>query len=504
MSVTAIATAAAAQAAGSTLIQALPNILGALDKSIAPDSLIEVTRTTRNDFLTVVEEDLISNPYMPSIMQSVLSIVSGYFLSAVSLVVDVPGIEVANTLGRLNTNRDPLTSVLGSGAAVLKTVGTESLQYGLPDHSIALECFQEQASARYKHPTVAVEAYRTSDFQDVDDAKIQQIVDQLNNMDIEKGLKANEAQLRVQAMDLKRQLDEAQLQNLKASGASTAAMNTMKTQQMRENMRMQKEQLSAQAIANKMKEELMQLQIEGQKLKNAEMARRDEPRSMSHGRDSMATLKEVTNLSVGKTFNITFARNGNSLDVPVTLALAVTNTDPQSMYNIVTFNAMNTSFKERLIRAKAGELSYVRDLLLCQDMKEEARRQRIKDKSGFLESMMRRGRKNFWSGLLSMQPSLNNASSVLVLSSETADRAALELGGHLDKFAVREKVFKNTAAMIMVVVDQRWNSATIYHRSLNTTTELQLDEFKRASSKGGGDVESILQAYSAGKAPSLL
>lgn len=409
--------AVTAGSAVSTLMQNLPGIISKLDhkNTASADSLIEYTRSTRNDFLTVVEDSLVAVPYMPDVMQSVLSIVSGYFLSAVSLVVDVPGIEVVNTLDRLNANRDPIENVLGTGSSILKAVGTESLAYGLPKHNIAIEQFSEVVQRR-EAPVFAKEAF-----------------DDLSE-------------------DERRELEEKQ-----------------------------------------------RLEMNDQRLK----AQRGGESSVGIGRDSVATLKEVTNLSVGKVFNITFARNGNSLDVPVTLSLAVTNTDAESMYNIVTFNAQNASMKDRYYRAKAGELSYVKDLLFCQDMIEEARRQRIKDKSGFLESMMRRSRKNFWSGLFSAKTSLNNASSVLVLSEDTARRAALELGGKLDRFQTREKVFKNTACMLLVVVDTKWETVRIYHRSLNNYTELSVRELKRSAKGGGNDVEEILKAYSAGSAPIL-
>lgn len=501
--------ATAATAAGTTLMQSLPGIIKSLESkgsgAKSADSLIEFTKSTRNDFLTVIQDDLVALPYMSDITQSVLSIVSGYFLSAVSLAVDVPGIEVVNTLDRLNTQRDPATAIFGSATALAKAVGTESLQYGLPSHSVAIEQFTEATRKR-----VAVEAgeFDTDNITDpLVRAKIAQIRESVESARRKEGTaadRAEEQRRRDEMYTLKKELDEAKLQAARTQGASSSSLNSLKAQQSKEQMRMQKEQMESGKVGQMLQEELTRLKIEGQLLDNKNRAEKtDEVKVGVGGKDSIATLKELTNLSVGKVFNITFARNGNSLEVPVTISLACTNTDANSMYNVVTFNSKNSSFKERYYRAKAGELSYVKDLLFCQDMIDEARRQRIKDKSGFLENMFRRSRKNFWSGLFSGSPSLNNASSVLIVSEDIVRRAALDLGGKFDKFAIREKIFKNTACMLIVVVDVKWETVRIYHRSLNTFTELSVRELKRASKGNGADVEDILKAYSAGSAPVL-
>ena len=66
-----------------------------------PNSIIELSQPARNDFITVVEDSLIGLPYTADIMQSALSLVSGYYLSALTLIVDIPGIDVLGTLDKL-------------------------------------------------------------------------------------------------------------------------------------------------------------------------------------------------------------------------------------------------------------------------------------------------------------------------------------------------------------------------------------------------------------------
>ena len=221
------------------------------------------------------------------------------------------------------------------------------------------------------------------------------------------------------------------------------------------------------------------------------------------GRDTAVTLKELANLSVGKQFEVVFEKDGNKQPVQLSIRLMVTNTDRGSIKSIIATGSMNNNMKERIIRARAGQLGWFKDLILCNDLVDEARKTRIKDKSGFYEHMMRKRSKNFLSGLLSMAPSINNASAVIIMSGETAKAAALELGGELTQFSIRQKVFEVTQTMLMFVVDTQWETVTIFHRGIDRYNEMRVSELKRANGKADGNIEDILRAYSAFTNPTL-
>lgn len=346
------------------------------------DSLIEFSRPARNEFLTLVESKLVPLPFMSDVVQSALTLVSGYYLSALTLLIDVPGLEVVKTLDQLNTKRDPIESMLGTGASIYKFVGTESYQHGLP---------------KPEHSLFGFEA-------DGDETTI---------------------------------FDE--------NGNATSGRL---------------------------------------------------------GREIQSSIKELSNLSVGKQFEVIFARDGNEQPVQLQIRLMVTDTDSKSMMTILSMGSIKNTFKERFFRAKAGELSYIKDLVLCQDLIDEARATRIRDKSGFFEHIMRKRSGNFLSGLFTLRPSINNASAVIIISKETAKQLELELGGKLSQFAVREQVFKSTYAMLLIVIDE-WEMVTFYHRSIDTPTEMRASELKRANKSTGSDVEDILRAYSSFSAPTL-
>lgn len=395
------------------------------------DSLPEYTRTTRNDFLTLVENDLLHLDYLPDVLDRGLSLISGYFLSAATLLVDVPEINVKRVLDKMSVKRDPIESILGSGAAIYKFVGTESLDYGLPSPalpgtdgvgSIAAECF----------------ALESSD--ELNKKRIEEI-DQKIRLNKEKAERDGESH----ALQVKRARLEAERAELDKTG-------------------------------------------------------RDKT-SSGIGRNDLQTIQEVSNLSTGKMLELTLERNGNKITVPMTIRLAVTNTDQESMKTIVSMAGITNTFKDRWRRMRNNDLAFVKDLLFCHDLIAESRRARVRDKSGFYEHMMRRRNRNFLSGLFSLSPSINNASAFLIMSQETADEATFHFGDSLDSFKVREKIFASTAAMLMVVIDTKWDTVTFYHRSVDVVTELSKSDLKRAVKGGSNDVQDIVSAYQAGKAP---
>lgn len=349
------------------------------------DNLIEFTQQTRNDFLTLVETDLVSLPIMPDLLDQLQNMVSGYFLQAVSLMTDIDGVDVRERLSRTSTKRDPIEDVFGKNGLGIKALGgaksmlgTESFDYGLP---------------RIEHAILQVES---ESFVAESDSK--------------------------------------------SSGG------------------------------------------------------------VSLGKGAVASLSELSNLSTGKTLEVVFEKNGTKTTVPVTIRLAVTDTDSETMTQVLSATDPTNTFKGRTRRWKSGELSFWKDLIMCNDIIDENRRLTIKDKSKFYKHMMKRLNKNFLSGTLSLNPSINNASAILVYSADTAKEVALNQGGDLDDFAIRQRIFKSTASMLMVVVNEKWREVTIYHRGIEEYTTLSESDIKRGA-KGQVNVNDIIAAYDAGNAP---
>lgn len=446
------------------LIGNIVSKLPTLYRGANSDSIIDFSRPARNEFLTLIEDDLVALPYIGDVAQSALTLTSCYFLSALSLLMDIPELQVLRKLDQINAKRDPVESLLGSGASAYKFFGTEDFDgavavehwFGDPMNSIAgLEAkhtHQYGSKAQIDDKSLNFTGHGAKNYQGG-------ATDQ--STQFHKG--ANQYTGNMTSM---------------VDGSSHNSNNKTNTTNNNQN------QSKNSTIIN-----------EAAKPKGYEGA--------AFGRDTAVTLKELANLSVGKQFEVTFEKDGNKQPVQLSVRLMVTNTDKSSIKSIISMGSMNNTLKERIIRARAGQLGWFKDLILCNDLIDEARRTRIKDKSGFFEHMMRKRSKNFLSGLLSMSPSINNASAVIIMSNDTAKEAALELGGDLSQFSIRQKVFEVTQTMLIFVVDTQWETVTIYHRGLDRFNELRVNELKRANGRSDSNVEEILRAYSAFTNPTL-
>jgi hypothetical protein len=221
------------------------------------------------------------------------------------------------------------------------------------------------------------------------------------------------------------------------------------------------------------------------------------------GRGATEIVTTQTDLSVGKLFDVEIESEGQKAKIPVSVRLNVKQIAENEMLHILSVGVKDNSVKERYYRWRAGELSFVKDLLLCQDIIDEHKNTLMKDGTNIYKTLLERKRSNTLASVLSGNPSVNNASGLVVISADTAKKLEREMGGKLSSFRKREKLFKEAFIMIMCVVDPEWDHVTFYHRSIDSETELTMRELKQANKGTGPDVADILKAYQMSAAPNL-
>ena len=212
-----------------------------------------------------------------------------------------------------------------------------------------------------------------------------------------------------------------------------------------------------------------------------------------------------------KIFSAVFERNGNKVEVPMRLRLDVKSVPTEGIETLIAFSAEQKDFWDRYIRLQhkgdrnggwLDKLAAAKDLAFSNDLMEEYRKNRYRDKTGYYTKMMEKRNGNWMSGLLTLSPSINNASGVMVVSQETIDGLEAQLGGSFDDFNVRQRVFQDTLTVYYVVVDTTWNKVTVYTRGLHGSQELDKSDFAKSKS-GGADVNRIIEAYRSGAQPVL-
>lgn len=219
--------------------------------------------------------------------------------------------------------------------------------------------------------------------------------------------------------------------------------------------------------------------------------------------DNRKAVEQANNLSVGKLIEVKVGHDNNSAIIPVTVRLIVGGMAPDTFVHTLAVGGGERSVKERWHAWRAGQLTFVRDLILCQDLIAQHRKDLIKDPTGYYQQATARNRKNQIAAIGNVAPSIATASSMYVMSDKTASELESQIGGKLSDFRVREKLFKATYGMIAVVIDPEWEQITFYHQSIDTPTELSVRDIKNANRGSGPDVFEILKAFQLGQAPSI-
>lgn len=358
------------------------------------DSLEEFNAQLYNEYLTMVEQKLVSLDYLPGVLDSVLTLLAGNQLTAMSLLVGVPDVDILGTLDKISTKRSPLDAAARTGSRLGAAFAAgESTRLGLPSYDNLVPA----VSDLYQPRRVARES-------------TEHVEDVLLGMD------------------------------------KTA--------------------------------------------------------NVGLGKDSLKQISEQDKLSTGKMFSAVFERDGNKAELMLRVRLAVKSAPTTAMKTFIAFSDQTKTFSERLIKASVGSLGYAKDIFFSNDLIEEYRKNRYRDKTGYYKQLMDRRNGNWLSGLLSFSPSINNASAVMVVSRETLDELTAELGGDFDDFAIRQRVFHDTLTVYYVVIDTQWNRVVIYTRGMDGSMELDKGDFAK-SSKGGSNVNSIIEAYRSGAQPVL-
>lgn len=221
---------------------------------------------------------------------------------------------------------------------------------------------------------------------------------------------------------------------------------------------------------------------------------------------SIKSVTEATNLSIGKLIEVELKGENDAVaKIPVNVRLRTNVIRSDLMVHTLTLDSTKLTVKERWHAWRAGQIRFFKDVVLCQDLILKHKKNLIEDSSGYYQSRHQAKARNTLSSLLSGDISVATASSILVMTSDTAKDLELKRRGKLSKFRDREKLFDETYGMLIVIINPDWEQITIYHRSIEDATELSLREIQRSSRSGKGpDIGELLGAFLSNKAPATI
>jgi hypothetical protein len=405
------------------------------------DSLIDYTQPSRVEPIVLIDSSLLYYDGLQDVMQSLLSTFAGYYLQAVALSATVGKIEVMRHLDRLNPKRSPIDSALGAGGdAAGWYLAQESYRYGLPNaETIRIAMESQNVSLDVMPLRIAMEA---------------------SHEDREK---ERQRQRREDAA-AKRDDDKLQLE--------------------RDKLAHQKDASAAQLAAQKARDNKSSSEF-------------------GIGKDAIQTVKELSNLSVGKLLSVEISDGQHKATIPVAIRLMASTLPTSSITHILSIGNKDISVKARFHGWRSGRLEFWRDLVFATDLIEAHQQNLMNDKDGVYRQILSRKRKNWLAAVLSGNPSVATVSNMAVIDKETADAIEYQTNLSLSNFKMRQQLLEPTSLMILAVVSKEYDRITFYYRGLAEKTEVSARDLKASNKGNGPDVADILKAYQMGHAPSL-
>lgn len=206
-------------------------------------------------------------------------------------------------------------------------------------------------------------------------------------------------------------------------------------------------------------------------------------------------IYEAENLAIGKTITVTVRSGKEEAKLPVTIKLIPAVIPSDTITHIFTAGGRDT-WAHRLFLVKSGQIKFWRDFVMGQDMIDAHMKALMTDKSGVYKTILDRRRNNVVQAVTSGRLSLADASNIAIVSTATMKASANTLYAKIDDINVRKKFFDNTYLLMMMVVDDRWNRVTIYHRGVDLASSYRIDDIKVAEKSKGQDITEIFKMFS--------
>ena len=214
-------------------------------------------------------------------------------------------------------------------------------------------------------------------------------------------------------------------------------------------------------------------------------------------------IEKMANLSIGKVFNVTIDRDGQSITVPITVRLLVNELPPNILIKMFGNDKMDTSFVERYYKWKAGRISFFSDLILCRDLVKAHKKELMQDENKVISEITRRANDNLAMSLYSRKPSLATASNLYIISTDTATAIKRVSGLDITKYNQREQIFNTTYAMILCVIDRDYERISFYHDGVAMPTTLSARDLRGVNKNAEPTIMDVLSAYKQGQSPVL-
>lgn len=205
--------------------------------------------------------------------------------------------------------------------------------------------------------------------------------------------------------------------------------------------------------------------------------------------------------------------------IPVIVRLLVNVVSTKAIESLLVRYKEDIGFTERWYSWRAGRISFWKDLVFCQDLIKEHKKNVITSDNNLVKNIDERVNnaiktklanisiKTLDKGINSVTPadtySFGVASNLYVITASEATKIEYFLHGKLSDARTRNKLFGNGFAMILAVIDPDRERVKFYINSVDGYTDLSVKEIKSMSKNKGPDINDMLKMLQMGMSPTF-
>lgn len=176
-----------------------------------------------------------------------------------------------------------------------------------------------------------------------------------------------------------------------------------------------------------------------------------------------------------------------------------------------TYMTMNfsPSFGQRFMQARAGEIRLIQDMILAKDLTEKHAKALRSDNTGIISEMEAHKQAMFFRTIMSwigLHPENHNTANTILINEKNNFRQSChDANLQFDRYADREKFFKKSMALSVVVVDLEYNQVKIYMNGIDAAGEAtfaQINTVGRGADKM--QLKDVMAALGQGGIPRMM
>lgn len=219
--------------------------------------------------------------------------------------------------------------------------------------------------------------------------------------------------------------------------------------------------------------------------------------------NSIHTITDASNLTVGKIIDVKLVSNGVTVTVPVRAVLSPKYITPEDFIEISGNDAADMTSTGRWRLWRSGAIGF-NDYMFCTDLVQQYKRRLMADKTGTLMSANVKKMKVLANAIASGEAAPNAVSTGVIITKRTATALENKMGGNLSNPNIRKAYFDGNNTCLLIVVDTTRENFVLYQKGIADHRTYTFNTISKNRAKGNAvDIKSVLEAYKLGNGATL-